>query len=192
MKKLLLLVLFFVSFPATGYAARKSRDDVKPSAFQDAALLVSANVHYGAEDEESVPVSADFYLLNKNMVDILKTKNFEPFDENGDLLRGDDGYLEALARTVADRDEESRLLAVLIQDAIRRNQLAAISTDRSGLGRAKTLKTGNYYLFGYAQIDDEIFVWNLLVRLAAGQNRAKIDQHNAGVVITANNCTLYS
>lgn len=165
------------------FAAPARRDDTKASAFQSAALTVSANIYYGDEDEEQSPVSTRFYLLPASAVEILKSRNFHPVDENDEPLDGESAYLEALARAVAGRDDESRIISTLIQEAIRSCQIAALETDRRGIGKTKTIRSGNYHLFGYARIDDEFFVWNLPVRAALGRNRIEIDQHNAEGVI---------
>ncbi len=184
MKNFFLFILFLMSFQTTSFAASCGRDDVKASALQNTTLTVSANIYYGDEDEEQTPVSAGFYLLRRSAVDVLKSKNFQPIDERGEPLGGESDYLEAFARAVTDPDDKSQLLALLIQNAIGENQLAALKTDRFGDSKAKTVKSGYYYLFGHAQVNDEIFVWNLPVRLYAGQNRVEIDQHNADVILS--------
>jgi hypothetical protein len=186
MKNIFSILLVFAVFQTAIFAARRGPDDVKPTALHNAALSVSARIYYGDEDEEQTPVSASFYLLRRSAVDILKSKNFQPVDERDKPLAGESDYLEAFARAVTDPEDESQLLALLIQNAIGENQIAAVKTDRLGFGKSKTVASGNYYLFGHAQINDEIFLWNFPVTLSAGRkrNRVEIDQHNAEVVVS--------
>ncbi len=62
-----LLIISQLTVPA---ATGNSADDVKPIKFPDylsqASLTIQANVYFGNEDEESVAVQTDFYLLNEN------------------------------------------------------------------------------------------------------------------------------
>lgn len=173
-----------MSFQTTSFASLNERDNVKAFALKSATLTVSANIYYGDGDEDQTPVNASFYLLRRSAVDVLKNKNFQPIDDKGKPLDGESDYLEAFARAVTEPDDESRLLALLIQNAIGENQLTVVKTDRLGSGVSKTVVGGNYYFFGHAQINDEIFVWNLPVKLSAGRNRVEIDQHNAEVVLS--------
>ena len=105
-------------------------------------------------------------------------------------LAGETAYLEAFAAAV-DGDgainaetEETALLGWLMESAIAENKIAAIKTDAEGNSRVKQLPVGDYYLFGYARFDDEIFVWNLPLKISGESVSIEVDQYYADAVIS--------
>lgn len=183
MKNLFLSVLFLLSLSMIGFAAFPKSADKKPLALKNANITISANIFYGNEDEMKTPISAKFYLLRKSLVKILKDRDFQPVDEDSNLLTSDEAFLEATARALTEKDEQNALLSLLIEDLINKNQIAAVNTNLFGRGKINALKTGNYYLFGFARVEGEVFVWNFPVRLKRGQTHVEIDQYNADAVI---------
>jgi hypothetical protein len=157
---------------------------------QKPTLSIQANVYFGNEDEETFPiVDTKFYLLDKNLVEILKTAKFKPvFSDGKNHKITDEDYLEATAKAFAvqnffaPQDDETELITFLINQAISKHQKSVIKTDYTGKGDFKSVKTGNYYLFGIGRTEAEVFVWNLPVEIKSGSNVIELDQHNAQVV----------
>ena len=74
----LISVLLFnlaVSISALGIPKQDKKDDVKLnkllSALEKSNFSISAKIYYGDEDETEVPVKAEFYLLDKSLIEIL-------------------------------------------------------------------------------------------------------------------------
>lgn len=163
-------------------------DDVNPLTLLNPSVTIKANVYFGSEDEDKLPIAkTDFYLLDKSLVKILKDSGFKPeiLDAKQSLLEDED-YLTATAKAFFSEDEESTLVAFSIKREISKHKLFTVKTNRSGQAHVKAIKTGNYYLFGVGKIEDDVFVWHLPVEIKSGGNFIEIDQHNAEVVFSIN------
>lgn len=183
-KHILIFVLLLFALPAQAHLAASQLPDVEnPTIFRNGKLFVSANIFDGDEDERKQPLAARFYIFRRSFVSFLKEKDFEPVDENDNLLTTEEAFLEAVAYTLTTDAEEGVLLSLLINDVIVKNRISVITTDSQGFGKSGNLKKGNYYLFGYAQSGNEIFVWNIPVKISGGQKHLEIDQYNADTVI---------
>lgn len=162
-------------------------DDIKPLSQLKTTFTIQANLYYGDHDEESSPIAeTDFYLFNKSLVNILRDSNFKlEFEDKKQSSLQDEDYLTATAKAFASEDEESEIVALLIRKEISKHQLLTLKTNLRGQAKVKSVKAGNYYLFGIGKADDEIFVWHLPVNIKAGGNLIEIDQHNADAVFAA-------
>lgn len=162
-------------------------DAVNPLAPRYSSLDLTANIYFGDQYEEAVPVRSDFYLLDRSFVEILKTAEFKPEFADGQKHQLiDEDYLEAAAKALTDSDDaEAEVIAFLIKDALTGHQVAAAATNRFGRGSFKPLKTGNYYLFGIGSTEAEIFVWHLPVRVEPGGEPIELDQTDAAVIFAA-------
>jgi len=179
---LVLILLLLQTVRVAAYRQTES-DAVSPLVLKSGRLSVSANITGGNEDEIRKPLKAKFYLLRKSFVEILKSEDFHPVDEDDNDLTGDEDFLKATAYALTSDDEESVLLSVLIEESIRVSRISVIDTDSDGFGKSETLKSGSYYLFGYAKLENEMFVWNLPLKISGAQTHVLIDQHNAEAVI---------
>ena len=157
-------------------------DDVKPDKFlallENATVTIDARIFYGEEDQEKIPIAGKFYLLNKSIIEILKESKFNPTDESGKPPSETD-YLKALTNLLLEPEEteEDSLLTYIFWDAIKTHQVSVIETDYFGYGKSGKIKTGNYYVFGCEQIEDETFIWNYPVKIS-GRSLIEIDQYN--------------
>lgn len=173
--------------PAATFAGRTASDDVKPATLLDKSeLSVSAQVYLGDQDQIRQPLKTDFYLLDRSIVEILKKAGFTPAEEGAEddpeKVRTSDesAYLEALAGVLAGDAADAGLLDMLFWDAVKKRRISGvISTDLFGNASSKTVRSGNYYLFGYASFDDRILIWNVPVHLSGGKNTLELDQYNA-------------
>lgn len=183
MTKVILIVCLLTSLPFSAFAHRRPAEDIKPEvlirSLEKADFTLSAKIYFGYEDETEVPVEGEFYLLDQSPAAILKKANFNPVDEDDLPLSDETDFLEAVANTFAEPDEESILLAALIRDAVNKAQITKVKTNRFGLGKSATIKAGRYFLFGVEKIENEIFVWNLPVYLSGKANTIEINQYNA-------------
>lgn len=187
----LISVLLFnltLSESALGIQNQDKADDGKfnklLSSIERSNFSISAKIFYGDEDETEIPVKANFYLLDKSLIEILKEAKFNPVDENASLIT-DEIYLEALAKLLTDPEgDEDDLLNFLFWDRVNKHKISSLETDYFGYAKSTQIKSGNYYLFGYAEVDDEIFIWNHPVYLS-GKRIIEIDQNNAEIVLPA-------
>ncbi len=122
----------------------------------------------------------------KSLVKILQKAKLKPEFSDGKRSKlTDEDYLEATARAFTSTDdEESQLIALLIEKEISKHKIAVVKTNYYGNGNLKTIKTGNYYLFGIGRTEDEILVWHQPIQITSGKNTIEIDQHNAEVVFS--------
>ena len=155
------------------------------------SLVVRAGIYYGDQDEETVAVEANFYLLDASVVEILKAAKFKPEFTDGKKHRAtDDDYLAALAAAFASKDDhddaEAEAVLFLIDDALAKRQKSFVRTDWDGRGFFKTLVPGKYYLFGVGATGGEMIVWNLPVEISPGINSIELDQNNSAGVFPAN------
>lgn len=179
--------ILFCNLPASGAVNQQKSDDIKPmsllSLLEKANLRISARIYYGDEDEEEVPVKTEFYLLDKSVVEILKAAKFSP-EINNQMVDVEEAYLEALGKLLTDqKDEEEDILNYLFWEAVEKNTVTKFETDYFGYGKSEQVKSGNYYLFGFTQINDEILIWNYPVFLS-GMKEIEIDQNNAAAVLS--------
>jgi hypothetical protein len=183
-------VIIFLLLPVTVFSRRTNSDDVKPAALlaqlEKAELTVSAHIYQGDQDQISQPIEADFYLLNQSIIEILKKSGFTPVEEGDDanggtILKPDEAaYFEALAGVLASEDNNAEIMNLIFWNAIEKHRHSVVvPTNLVGLGQSKTVRSGNYYLFGYAPVDDQIFIWNVPVYLSGGKNQLELDQYNA-------------
>lgn len=190
------LFLFLDALPLNAGAHRRETDDIKTgkmiSLFEKANFSISAKIYYGDQYEEEVPVNAKFYLLDKSVVEILRNARFTPAVENKSVVTSEHNtsdsdkgfYLEALARLLCDpAGDEDELLAFLFWNSLNTSKITAVETDYFGYGKSAAVKSGNYYLFGFTQIEDNIFIWNHPVFLS-GTKEIEIDQNNAAAVLS--------
>lgn len=194
-------LLSAVGEPGVWGSATFGQAPINPPRRQEAFLALRANIYFGDQDEEVVPLEADFYLLDESLVQILKTAKFEPVDPDdarpdnakpdnarpdGARVRlTDEDYLEAAARALtAENDEEAEVIVFLIREAMNRHQLSVARTGGFGRGKFRRIKEGKYYLFGVARTEAEVFVWNLPVEVESGINSVEIDQNNAAVIFS--------
>lgn len=156
-----------------------------PLALRRDSLTLRAQIYYGDQDEETVAVEADFYLLDRSVIEILKAVKFEPIFPDGKKHRiTDDDYLAALAAAFASEnngqnDAEAETVVLLISKALAKHQKSFARTNASGRGFFKKLAPGKYYLFGIGGTGDETIVWNLPVEIASGINSIELDQNNS-------------
>ena len=199
MKRLLLVFSLLLSINSLSLNAGAS---VSRSALIGSALLprrdsfaVRAQIYYGDQDEEAVAVEADFYLLDRSVIEILKAAKFEPIFPDGKKHKiTDDDYLAALAEAFSSegvtdkkkREEEKATVAALINEALMKHQKYLARTNSDGRGFFKKLVPGKYHLFGIGETGDEIIVWNLPVEIAPGINSIELDQNNSAAVFPAN------
>lgn len=184
----LLVFLLLVGHADVGGAPLSRIDAVDPRVSVKSSLAVAANIYFGDQDEETHPVETEFYLLDKSLIEILKTARFEPELPNGEKrLPTDAEYLEAAAQalTAGDDDAEAALVAFLINEELLKHRRAVAATDLLGRGSFRAVKTGDYFLFGIGRTQAEIFVWHLPVQIKAGGNRVELDQTNAGVIFSS-------
>lgn len=196
MKRLLLVfsLLLSINSPSLNAGASVSRSALIGSALlpRRDSLTVRAQIYYGDQDEEAVAVEADFYLLDRSVVEILKAAKFEPIFPDGKKHRvTDDDYLAALAAAFASKndtenDAEAGAVVFLIGEALAEHQKSLTRTNAGGRGFFKKLAPGKYHLFGIGETDDEIIVWNLPVEIAPGINSIELDQNNSAAVFPAN------
>lgn len=189
--KLFLMIfctLLVVGEPGIRASPPGRRMPFDPPPRQSAFLALRANVYFGDQDEEVVPVEADFYLLDESLVQILKAAKFEPFDSDDARVRPtDEDYLEAAARALtAENDEEAEVIVFLMREAMNRHQLSVARTGGFGRGKFRGIKEGKYYLFGVGRTEAEVFIWNLPVDVKAGINSVEVDQNNAEVIYSVN------
>ena len=190
MKSLVLAVLCLLLTGAVAGANRNFYAAPPGSRSGESRLTVTARIYQGREDEQATPVAARFFLFKRSFVEILKSRNFQPVDDRDRIVSDEESYLEAFAELAVgsddtfETDEETSLLALLLDDVVAANRVAVIRTDECGRSAAKSLPPGSYYLFGYASFDGEIYIWNLPVRVAGEENRLQIDQYNADAVIS--------
>lgn len=155
------------------------------------SLALRAQIYYGDQDEEAVAVEADFRLLDRSVVEILKAAKFEPVFPDGKKHRvTDDDYLAALAEAFASANNgagnaEAEAVVFLINEALTKYQKSLARTNADGRGFFRTLKPGKYYLFGIGATGDEIIVWNLPVEIAPGINSIELDQNNSAAAFPA-------
>lgn len=148
----------------------------------EASLLVKANLYFGDQDEEKVPLSGmTIYLLDKSLVDILRESGFEPEAEDGEkLLATESDYLAAAGEAFRSNDEESLIVRLAMESEISKHQIIRAQTDRRGLARISRLKTGAFYLLAITNREEaEILLWNLPVDIKSGGNMIELDQHNS-------------
>lgn len=198
MKRLLLVFSLLLSINSLSLdaGASVSRSGLISSAFlpRRDSLAVRAQIYYGDQDEEAVAVEADFYLLDRSVIEILKAAKFEPIFPDGKNHRiTDDDYLAALAEAFASddvagkrREEEKAAVTALINEALIKRQKSFARTNSNGRGFFKKLVPGKYHLFGIGVTGDEIIVWNLPVEIAPGINSIELDQNNSAAVFPAN------
>lgn len=181
-QKLINFFLLILTAQVNIFAAHSYRiDDVNPLDLLKPSLTLQANVYYGDQDEESSPIAeTEFYLLDESLVKILKDSSFnlELEGENERSLEDED-YLTAAANAFSSEDEESKLIALLINKAISQHQLFSLKTNFQGEAKIKSIKIGNYYLFGIGQANDEVLIWHFPVSIKLGCNDIEVDQHNA-------------
>ena len=168
----------------------------------DGSLTIRARIYEGADDAQATPVSSVFYLFKRSFVEILRSRHFTPEDDDDDndapaaspgsadrTDRTETAYLEAYAALTASGDElfgvdeETTLLRWLLDDAVAANRVAVFRTGDDGRSRTKTLPSGDYYLFGAATFNGELFVWNVPAHIGNGDRTLEIDQYNAGAAI---------
>ena len=189
-------LLSAVGEPGVWGSATFGQVPVNPPRRQVAFLAFRANLYFGDQDEEVVPIEADFYLLDESLVQILKAAKFEPVDPDdarpddarpdGARVRlTDEDYLEAAARAlIAENNEEAEVIVFLIREAMNRHQLSVARTGGFGRGKFRGIKEGKYYLFGVARTEAEVFIWNLPVDVESGINSVEVDQNNAAVIFS--------
>jgi hypothetical protein len=160
-------------------------DDVKPKLELKGSLQIRANIYHGDESETVEPIAdTKFYLLDENIVSILKRADFNPVDENDKPLTDETNYLAATVNAFNSDDENSVFVSVLISSAINKRTVAKLETNDFGIGKLKTVRAGKFYLFGIYREESEIFVWHLPVEIKLGTNKIELDQHNAATVIS--------
>jgi hypothetical protein len=159
-------------------------DDVKPLNLLKSSFSIKANVYYGDEDEEKIPIAdTEFYLLDKNLIKVLKDFNFKPeFLDSQKHNLEDEDYLTATAKAFISEDVESTLIRLLIKKQILKHQVFSLKTDYQGQAKVNSVKEGNYYLFGIGKAEDEILVWHFPVSIKLGTNVIEIDQYNANTL----------
>ncbi len=193
MIKLLLISILLLSLQIDCSATiLNPSDDVKPLSLLNqpfkVSLTIQANVYFGDGDEETFPIAeTDFYLLDESFIKILQSANFKPeFSDGKHRKIKDEDYLQATAQAfISTDDEESQLIALLIEKEISKHKVATVQTNYWGIGNLKKVKTGNYYLFAIGRTEDQVLVWNQAVKIVSGNNLIEIDQHNADVVFEA-------
>ncbi len=154
----------------------------------DASLHLRANVFYGDQDGEAVPVArAEFHLLSRNLTETLKTEKFElPPIDNPDNLSSDKLYLQGAAFALLlplDGKDASRI-ATLVAGAIVKHRVARLETSARGEAGLAQIAPGDYFLFGMERSGHEILVWHTEVQIKPGKNYTEVDQHNAAVVFS--------
>ncbi len=189
MKVFLICYVFIFSFQAA--ASTGDTYHTTLPRLDKTTLTIAANIFFGDEDETAKPIEAKFYLLDQSIVAILQKNGFNPTDEKGNRLSGEDNYYEALAKTLTNDTEENALLNLLFWKAIKKHQIAFVKTNVQGIGKLRAVSQGRYYLFGCAQNEGEFFIWNLTVNLTGKDNRIEIDQHNAATVIPVEAATYF-
>lgn len=185
-----LCAVFALLLPAAvAFAGGTASDDVKPATLLDKAeLSVSAQVYLGDQDQIRQPLEVDFYLLDRSIVEILKKSRFTPVEEGADndpqnvRLPAESAYLEALAGVLTGDGADAGVLDMLFWDTVEKRRISGvISTNLFGAAPPETVRSGNYYLFGYASFDDRILIWNMPVYLSGGKNKLELDQYNAEI-----------
>lgn len=192
---MLLFLLLTASFAAAATAAAvvacaDGADEVNPL-LGSGSVSVQADVYYGDAGEERVPIArAKFYLLDRNLVQILKRADFTPEDENGGKLKTDAAYLEAAAGAQFNfaSDENNALVGLLIAGLLEKHRVASVVTTDDGAAITRRIESGDYYLYGAALVGEkgigeaagEIIVWQVPVRVRAGAKTVvTLDQDNA-------------
>lgn len=161
-------------------------DAVDPLHQTRTTLSINAQIYFGDQDEEAYPIETEFYLLDKSLIEILKNAHFKPEFSDGKERRvtGED-YLEAAAKAfTTEKDEEAKVVAFLVNEAMAKYQQAVVHTNKFGKGKFKSLKTGSYYLFGVGKTNAEVFVWHLPIKIKAGDDSIEINQTDAAVIFS--------
>lgn len=157
---------------------------VNPLAQKKVSVQVDARIYFGDQDEETYSIKTEFYLLDKSLVEILKSRRFKPEFSDGEQQQvTDEDCLEAAAKAfTAENDQESGAVAFLIKDAMAKYQRAAMHTNEFGKGKFERVTTGSYYLFGIGSTEDEVFVWHSPVEIRSSDYLIEINQDGAAVI----------
>lgn len=189
MKKLILNCFLLLLGQLNAFGSTASQfDDAKSLALLNPSVIFKANFYFGDQDETVLPIAeTEFYLLDESLVTILKKSGFKP--EFVDRKRHkskltDKDYLTAAA-AFSSEDDQSALIALLINAGISKHKLFTLKTNRSGQANIKELGRGRYYVFGIGKMRDETFVRHFAVDIKSCANRIKIDQYNAEIVFPA-------
>jgi len=161
-------------------------DAVNPLVHTKASVTVDAQIYFGDQDEEMYSIETEFYLLDKSLIEILKKAHFKPeFPDGKQCQITDEDYLEAAANAfTAEKDEESKIVAFLINNAMAKHQRAVMHTNKFGKGKFEAVKTGSYYLFGVGRTNAEVFVWHSPIEITAGGVSIEINQNDAAVIFS--------
>lgn len=178
MKKPLLIILvllaFQMAFAHTGSAI--------PDHSAKSYLMINANIYYGAEDEQAVPIETEFYLLDESVIEILKQAKLKPSFPDGNRRQlTDEDYLQATVQALTANDAESKVVRLLIENELAAHKFISVKTDSAGTAYAP-IPIGNYYLFGVGKASGQTLVWNTAIAVVDGRNNIEADQYNADLI----------
>jgi hypothetical protein len=118
---------------------------------------------------------ATFYLLNQDLVIILAVAGLQELPSS---------WLTTFARKYASRESDQFRGAEVYtyfkaMAAVKPHIVATATTDFGGKGQFTAVKPGTYYLMNVTEIGSNVVLWNLEVKVKAGQNSVTLDQNNA-------------
>ncbi len=165
------------SKPPTVETERAAKDMVVPSGKD---FSIKAIVVYPSG--EVLPIAYQtFYLLDDELLTILKNAGIEPTDATLQIYKGDadKALINDAGYSFAGRFQSPYTeLAAKVSEAIKPHIVRKIKTDMQGRATFKGLGEENYYLFGTGGADYSNIIWNLRIDTAK-QSIITLDQNNA-------------
>lgn len=135
---------------------------------QKGSLSIEVGLVFTSGDVKPV-ARAEFYLLNADTENILK-KNY-----------GNSTDLGIIATDINYPIFETRGVQKTLT-AIKPHIVSFAITDFQGKAKFSSLKTGNYYLFGFAKAGKSAVVWNLQTVIKSGTYSIILDNNNAALL----------
>lgn len=148
-------------------------------------IIEGANDNVKNEKNKAKSENLSNYLDNEEVfleaaVRVIVSENNDKFDDIS--IFSSLGFNDFLNKNETESSAENALLYMLIQDRLKNYAKAEFSLNSEGVGKAKRIKSGKYFLFGYGWCDGEIVVWNLPVVIEFSNLVLEIDQHNSGAL----------
>ena len=185
----IILALSIFSLPAFGQAKKTSpkppvvenekatKDIIAPSGKD---FSIKATVVYPSG--EVVPIAHQtFYILDAELLSILKDAGIEPTENTLQIYKGDadKALISDAGYSLAGKFQSPYTeLAAKVGEAIKPHIVQKMKTDLQGRATFKNLDAQNYYLFGTGGVTYSNVIWNLTID-AAKQSILTLDQSNA-------------
>jgi hypothetical protein len=163
-----LITLTLLSVSVNGQKNKKTPVTKKPVTSQKGTLSIEAGLVFKSGDVKPV-ARVEFYLLNKDLNSVLEEANIQ--SESGMNLVS----TLALALSYPNFHQDTVEKAIT---SIKFHSVSSAITDFQGKATFRPVKTGNYYLYGFAKAGNSKVLWNLNVSLKNGQNSITLDNNN--------------